>query len=129
VKERLRHSGCGDLQEGAGSPARPLRCGGSVGVGIERIFPLHSPAISQLKWLAKVKCAGPGCITCAEFEGKAARIKRAAARKWPPWDPGTEAKLRSTTSRVCLSGKRGPGKTGPLFISSLICRRGFPEFR
>ena len=49
----------------------------SFGVGIERIFPLHSPSISSIEVVGKGKVRRARLYYLRELRGKAARIKRA----------------------------------------------------
>ena len=49
----------------------------SFGVGIERIFPLHSPMISSIEVVSKGKVRRARLYYLRELKGKAARIKRA----------------------------------------------------
>lgn len=49
----------------------------SFGVGIERIFPLHSPTISSIEVVGKGKVRRARLYYLRELRGKAARIKRA----------------------------------------------------
>src|SRR5438477_167530 len=49
----------------------------SFGVGIERIFPLHSPMISSIEVVGKGKVRRARLYYLRELRGKAARIKRA----------------------------------------------------
>ncbi len=37
----------------------------SAGVGVERLFPMHSPTISSVIWCAGAGCAAPSCTICA----------------------------------------------------------------
>jgi large subunit ribosomal protein L19 len=49
----------------------------SFGVGIERIFPLHSPSISSVEIVGKGKVRRARLYYLRDLRGKAARIKRA----------------------------------------------------
>lgn len=49
----------------------------SFGVGIERIFPLHSPTISSIEVLGKGRVRRSRLYYLRNLKGKAARIKRA----------------------------------------------------
>jgi large subunit ribosomal protein L19 len=49
----------------------------SFGVGIERIFPLHSPSISTVDIVGKGKVRRARLYYLRDLKGKAARIKRA----------------------------------------------------
>src|SRR5260370_3818641 len=49
----------------------------SFGVGIERIFPLHSPTISSIEGIGKGKVRRPRLYYLRDVTGKAARIHRA----------------------------------------------------
>jgi large subunit ribosomal protein L19 len=49
----------------------------SFGVGIERIFPLHSPTISSIELVGKGKVRRARLYYLRDLRGKAARIKRA----------------------------------------------------
>jgi len=37
----------------------------SYGVGVERVFPIHSPASTGSSWSSRARSAGPRSITCA----------------------------------------------------------------
>ena len=50
----------------------------SFGVGIERIFPLHSPTISSIQVVGKGKVRRARLYYLRDLRGKAARIRRAA---------------------------------------------------
>jgi large subunit ribosomal protein L19 len=50
----------------------------SFGVGIERIFPLHSPTISSIQVVGKGKVRRARLYYLRDLKGKAARIKRAS---------------------------------------------------
>jgi large subunit ribosomal protein L19 len=50
----------------------------SFGVGVERIFPLHSPTISSIEVVGKGKVRRARLYYLRNLKGKAARIKRAA---------------------------------------------------
>ena len=49
----------------------------SFGIGIERIFPLHSPAISQIDVVHRGKVRRSKLYYLRNLKGKAARIQRA----------------------------------------------------
>src|ERR1700688_2588999 len=53
------------------------------GVGIERIFPLHSPTISSIDVVGRGKVRRARLYYLRELKGKAARIKRAAREEAP----------------------------------------------
>jgi len=55
----------------------------SFGVGIERIFPLHSPTISSIEVVGKGKVRRARLYYLRELRGKAARIKRAGREEAP----------------------------------------------
>jgi large subunit ribosomal protein L19 len=63
----------------------------SFGIGIERIFPLHSPSISTIEVVGKGKVRRARLYYLRDLRGKAARIKR-AAREEAPETAGAEAK-------------------------------------
>ena len=62
----------------------------SFGVGIERIFPLHSPSISSIDVVGRGKVRRARLYYLRELKGKAARIKR-AAREEAAVDGGAKA--------------------------------------
>jgi large subunit ribosomal protein L19 len=67
----------------------------SFGVGIERIFPLHSPSISSIVVVGKGKVRRARLYYLRDLKGKAARIKRADREEAPEAvaaAAGTEAK-------------------------------------
>ena len=51
---------------------------GDFGVGIERIFPLHSPSIASIDIVGKGDVRRSRLYYLRNLRGKAARIKRAA---------------------------------------------------
>src|SRR5437762_13314869 len=53
----------------------------SFGVGIERIFPLHSPTISSIEVIGKGKVRLARLYYLRDLKGKAARIKRAGRQE------------------------------------------------
>src|ERR1700756_4294401 len=56
----------------------------SFGVGIERIFPLHSPTISSIQVVGKGKVRRARLYYLRDLRGKAARIKRAGREEAVP---------------------------------------------
>src|SRR6202047_1178461 len=56
----------------------------SFGVGIERIFPLHSPTISSIQVVGKGKVRRARLYYLRDLKGKAARVKRAGAAEAVP---------------------------------------------
>jgi large subunit ribosomal protein L19 len=56
----------------------------SFGVGIERIFPLHSPSISSIVVVGKGKVRRARLYYLRELRGKAARIRRADREEVAP---------------------------------------------
>src|SRR3977135_3112617 len=68
----------------------------SFGVGIERIFPLHSPTISSIEVVGKGKVRRARLYYARDLKGKAARIKRAGREEEvvaAAATAGTEAKV------------------------------------
>jgi large subunit ribosomal protein L19 len=55
----------------------------SFGVGIERIFPLHSPTISSIAVVGKGKVRRARLYYLRDLRGKAARIRRADREEQP----------------------------------------------
>jgi len=56
----------------------------SFGVGIERIFPLHSPTISSISVVGKGKVRRARLYYLRDLRGKAARIRRADREEEQP---------------------------------------------
>jgi len=56
----------------------------SFGVGIERIFPLHSPTISSIQVVGKGKVRRARLYYLRDLRGKAARIRRADREEETP---------------------------------------------
>ena len=77
-KERLQaFEGVVISKKGRGSSATFTVRRVSFGVGIERIFPLHSPTISSIDVVNKGKVRRARLYYLRDLRGKAARIKRA----------------------------------------------------
>jgi large subunit ribosomal protein L19 len=62
----------------------------SFGIGIERIFPLHSPMISQIEVVNRGRVRRARLYYLRNLKGKAARIKR-STRRIPVEVPGAES--------------------------------------
>jgi len=78
VKERLQaFEGVVISKKGRASSATFTVRRVSFGVGIERIFPLHSPTISSIEVVGKGKVRRARLYYLRDLRGKAARIKRA----------------------------------------------------
>jgi large subunit ribosomal protein L19 len=78
VKERLQaFEGVVISKKGRASGATFTVRRVSFGVGIERIFPLHSPSISSIEVVNKGKVRRARLYYLRDLRGKAARIKRA----------------------------------------------------
>jgi len=78
VKERLQaFEGVVISKKGRASSATFTVRRVSFGVGIERIFPLHSPTISSIEVVGKGKVRRARLYYLRDLKGKAARIKRA----------------------------------------------------
>ena len=100
VKERLQaFEGVVISKKGRASSATFTVRRVSFGVGIERIFPLHSPTISSIEVVGKGKVRRARLYYLRDLRGKAARIKR-AGREEEEATPvaataaaGTEAKV------------------------------------
>jgi len=78
VKERLQaFEGVVISKKGSASSATFTVRRVSFGIGIERIFPLHSPTISSIEVVGKGKVRRARLYYLRDLKGKAARIKRA----------------------------------------------------
>src|SRR5258708_33983127 len=78
VKERLQaFEGVVISKKGRASSATFTVRRVSFGVGIERIFPLHSPTISTIEVVGKGKVRRARLYYLRDLKGKAARINRA----------------------------------------------------
>jgi large subunit ribosomal protein L19 len=97
VKERLQaFEGVVISKKGRASGATFTVRRVSFGVGIERIFPLHSPSISSIEVIGKGKVRRARLYYLRDLRGKAARIKRAAREEEvvaAAATAGTEAKV------------------------------------
>lgn len=79
VKERLQaYEGVVISKKGRASGATFTVRRVSFGVGIERIFPLHSPSISSIDVVGKGNVRRARLYYLRDLKGKAARIKRAS---------------------------------------------------
>jgi large subunit ribosomal protein L19 len=84
VKERIQtFEGVVISKKGRASSASFTVRRVSFGVGIERIFPLHSPSISSIDVVGKGNVRRSRLYYLRNLRGKAARIKRAAREEAP----------------------------------------------
>src|SRR5439155_7608715 len=82
VKERIQvFEGLVISKKGRASSATFTVRRVSFGVGIERIFPLHSPTISSIEVVGKGKVRRARLYFLRDLRGKAARIKRAGRQQ------------------------------------------------
>jgi len=72
----------------------------SFGVGIERIFPLHSPTISSIDVVGRGKVRRARLYYLRELKGKAARIKRAAREETPVAAEAAAAKPQAVEAKA-----------------------------
>src|SRR5437667_1069131 len=83
VKERLQaFEGVVISKKGRASSATFTVRRVSFGVGIERIFPLHSPTISSIEVVGKGKVRRARLYYLRDLKGKAAASSARTARKW-----------------------------------------------
>src|ERR1700682_6264139 len=84
VKERLQaYEGVVISKKGRASGATFTVRRVSFGIGIERIFPLHSPSISSIDVVGKGNVRRARLYYLRDLKGKAARIKRAGREEAP----------------------------------------------
>ena len=84
VKERIQaFEGVVISKKGRASSASFTVRRVSFGVGIERIFPLHSPSIASIDVVSKGNVRRSRLYYLRNLKGKAARIKRAAREEAP----------------------------------------------
>jgi len=85
VKERIQvFEGVVISKKGRASSASFTVRRVSFGVGIERIFPLHSPSIASIDVVGKGNVRRSRLYYLRNLKGKAARIKRAAREESAP---------------------------------------------
>ena len=85
VKERIQaFEGVVISKKGRASSASFTVRRVSFGVGIERIFPLHSPSIASIDVVGKGNVRRSRLYYLRGLKGKAARIKRAAREEAAP---------------------------------------------
>src|SRR6266478_6367761 len=109
VKERLQaFEGVVISKKGRASSATFTVRRVSFGVGIERIFPLHSPTISSIEVVGKGKVRRARLYYLRELKGKAARIKR-----------GYRGEGLSTASRIHAHSRKAPENRGFFILKGL----------
>ena len=113
VKERLQaFEGVVISKKGRASSATFTVRRVSFGVGIERIFPLHSPTISSIEVVGKGKVRRARLYYLRDLKGKAAASSARTARKWRPWRlPEPKRRLRQLFS-ISDALKKRPRATG-----------------
>ncbi|HUL35350.1 MAG TPA: 50S ribosomal protein L19 [Candidatus Eisenbacteria bacterium] len=90
VKERIQvFEGVVISKKGRASSASFTVRRVSFGVGIERIFPLHSPSIASIDVVGKGNVRRSRLYYLRNLRGKAARIKRAAREEAAPAETAT----------------------------------------
>lgn len=76
-KERLQlFEGLAIAKQGAGSSETIRVRKISYGIGVERVFPLHSPIIAEIKILRRNKIRRAKLYYMRDLKGKAARLKQ-----------------------------------------------------
>src|SRR5215471_14804849 len=85
----------------------------SFGVGIERIFPLHSPSISSIEVVGKGKVRRARLYYLRDLKGKAARILNLKGNQ-EPWPTG--AFSFGLSLRLDVSNAFGAGFREVLFV-------------
>ena len=93
VKERIQaFEGVVISKKGRASSASFTVRRVSFGVGIERIFPLHSPSIASIDIVGKGNVRRSRLYYLRNLRGKAARIKRASREETAAAEPAAAAK-------------------------------------
>ena len=90
----------------------------SAGIGIERIFPIHSPMIAKIEVKKKGKVRRAKLTYLRQRRGKRMKIKEAASVIKPPTAEVTEEAPAETTSAeapppAATEEKPGEGAAGP----------------
>ena len=68
---------------------------GSFGVGVERIFPLHSPRLEKVEVVKRAKVRQAKLYFLRDLRGKAARLKELK----PKLDPNKKTKRKKTAKK------------------------------
>lgn len=70
----------------------------SFGVGVERIFPLHSPRVEKIEIVKRAKVRQAKLYFLRELRGKAARLKELRPKKTGKTAKGKKAKAQKSAS-------------------------------
>lgn len=78
----------------------------SFGVGVERVFPLHSPALEKIERLAEGRVRRSRLYYLRQRRGKRARIESELTEQLPEEESATEASSAPAPSSIPESGEK-----------------------